>query len=170
VHNWATPFLRDINTGSWPSRLGESRIWDSKIGHDFRATWTRECLRWQEPATIVNDRSILSSESMLHKDYDRKCSVEKELVMSLKGLVTKTNWLAVNRQSKSNSDSDSDLFYFKGFGQRFRWPLKLTQNRGLSPIEWLVFWNQISTRRSAVLTEIGGVFPQSLYISAGTVH
>jgi hypothetical protein len=34
---------------------------------------------------------ILSSERMLHKDYERKGSVEKMLVLSLKGLVTKTN-------------------------------------------------------------------------------
>jgi hypothetical protein len=33
------------------------------------------------------------------KDYDRKGSVEKKtLVMNLKELDTKTNWLAVNRQ------------------------------------------------------------------------
>jgi hypothetical protein len=25
-YNWATIFLGDINTGSWPSRLGEPRI------------------------------------------------------------------------------------------------------------------------------------------------
>jgi hypothetical protein len=30
-YNWATLFLRHIHTGSWPLRLGESRIWDSKI-------------------------------------------------------------------------------------------------------------------------------------------
>jgi hypothetical protein len=30
-YNWPTLFLRDINTRTWPSRLGESRIWDSKI-------------------------------------------------------------------------------------------------------------------------------------------
>jgi hypothetical protein len=29
--NWATLFLGDINTGTWTSRLGESRIWVSKI-------------------------------------------------------------------------------------------------------------------------------------------
>jgi hypothetical protein len=33
-------------------------------------------MRWRGPAVIVNDRSILSSERMLHKDYDRKCSIE----------------------------------------------------------------------------------------------
>jgi hypothetical protein len=28
------------------------------------------------PAAIVNERPILSSERKLHKDYNRKCSVE----------------------------------------------------------------------------------------------
>jgi hypothetical protein len=38
---------------------------------------------------------------MLHKHYYRKCSVEKKiLAVSLKGLVAKTNWLAVNRSRK----------------------------------------------------------------------
>jgi hypothetical protein len=44
-----------------------------------------------------------------HRDYECKCSVEKRiLVVIVKGLVAKTNWLAVKRQSYSNSDSDSD--------------------------------------------------------------
>jgi hypothetical protein len=30
-HIWVNLFLGDINTGTWPSRLGESRIWDSKM-------------------------------------------------------------------------------------------------------------------------------------------
>jgi hypothetical protein len=29
--NWATLFLEDINTGTWPSRLRESPIWENKI-------------------------------------------------------------------------------------------------------------------------------------------
>jgi hypothetical protein len=32
---------------------------------------------WRGPAAIVNDRHILSSEGILNKNYDRKCSVEK---------------------------------------------------------------------------------------------
>jgi hypothetical protein len=28
---------------------------------------------WRGPAAIVNDRPILSSERMLHTDYDREC-------------------------------------------------------------------------------------------------
>jgi hypothetical protein len=45
----------------------------------------------ERTAAVVNDRSILSSESTLHKDYDLKCSVEKKLVVGLKGPVAKTN-------------------------------------------------------------------------------
>jgi hypothetical protein len=30
-YNWATPFPANIITGAWSSRLGEPRIWDSKI-------------------------------------------------------------------------------------------------------------------------------------------
>jgi hypothetical protein len=39
------------------------------------------------------DRPVLSSERMLHKDYNRKCSVEKKkiLVVGLKGLGAKKN-------------------------------------------------------------------------------
>jgi hypothetical protein len=49
-------------------------------------------MRWRGPATIVNDRPILSSERMLYKDYDSRCSVEKKnLAVSLKGLGAKTN-------------------------------------------------------------------------------
>jgi hypothetical protein len=49
-------------------------------------------MRWRRSAVIVNDRLILSSERMLHKDYDRKCSIEKNiLAVSLKGLGAKTN-------------------------------------------------------------------------------
>jgi hypothetical protein len=36
---------------------------------------------------FITDKPIVSSEEMFHKDYDRKGSVEKKiLVMSLKGL------------------------------------------------------------------------------------
>jgi hypothetical protein len=49
-------------------------------------------MRWREPAAIVNDIPILSSERMLYKDYDRRCSIEKKiLALSLKGLGAKTN-------------------------------------------------------------------------------
>jgi hypothetical protein len=45
-------------------------------------------------------KPIFSSERMSHNNYDCKDWVEKkDLVMSLKGIGVKTNWLAVNRQS-----------------------------------------------------------------------
>jgi hypothetical protein len=49
-------------------------------------------MHWEGPSAIENDRSILSSERMLYKEYDRRCSIEeKELALSLKGLGAKTN-------------------------------------------------------------------------------
>jgi hypothetical protein len=49
-------------------------------------------MRWRGPAAIVNDRPILSSERILYKDYDRRCSIEKKiLAVSLKELGAKTN-------------------------------------------------------------------------------
>jgi hypothetical protein len=48
---------------------------------------------------------------MLHKDYDREESIstKKVLVVSHRRLDAKTNRLAVNHQSESNYDSDSEL-------------------------------------------------------------
>jgi hypothetical protein len=69
-----TLFLRDINTGTWPSRLEESRIWDSKI----RSGLPRDSnLRMTALARTSSKCNwlILSSQRMLHKDYNRKCSV-----------------------------------------------------------------------------------------------
>jgi hypothetical protein len=45
------------------------------------------------PAAVVGDRPILSLERILHNDYDRKFSVEKLLVLSLKRFVAETNRL-----------------------------------------------------------------------------
>jgi hypothetical protein len=69
-----------------------------KYGRKSQGTRTRETLRWRIPAAIINDRPILPLERMLHKDYNRKCSVRKlnYCVVSVKGLGAKTNWLAVN--------------------------------------------------------------------------
>jgi hypothetical protein len=64
-----------------------------KYGRESHRTWTRERLRWRGKTAIVNDRPILSSKRMLHKNYNRKCSVGKKNYWSLsvKGLVAKTN-------------------------------------------------------------------------------
>jgi hypothetical protein len=71
-----------------------------ECGHESRGCRTCEWLHWLGPAAIVNNRPILSSESMLHKEYEIKYSVENNfLAVILKGLVAKTNWLVVNRQS-----------------------------------------------------------------------
>jgi hypothetical protein len=46
----------------------------------------------EKPILFIRDKPILSSERMLHKDYDRKGSVEKKtLFMSLKGHDSKKN-------------------------------------------------------------------------------
>jgi hypothetical protein len=47
-------------------------------GRESHGTGIREWMRWRGPAAIVNDRPIPSSERMLYKDYDRRCSFEKK--------------------------------------------------------------------------------------------
>jgi hypothetical protein len=63
-----------------------------KCAHESHGTRTGKWLRWREPTAIVNDRPILSSERMLHKDYNGKCSVEKVLVVSRILSPRKTDW------------------------------------------------------------------------------
>jgi hypothetical protein len=56
---------------------------------------------WQRPGLFIWDNPIFLSEKTLHKDYDWKGSVVQKknpLIMSLKGLGVKTNWLVVNWQ------------------------------------------------------------------------
>jgi hypothetical protein len=69
--------------------------------NESRGTRTRDWLIWRDPTAFVNDRPTLSSKRMLCKNYNRKCFVEKRiLVVGLKGLGVKKNWLAVTRHSK----------------------------------------------------------------------
>jgi hypothetical protein len=49
-----------------------------KYGRESHGTRIRIWMCWWGPAAIANDRPILSSERMLYKDYDRRCSVEKK--------------------------------------------------------------------------------------------
>jgi hypothetical protein len=56
-----------------------------KCGYEPRGIRTWEWLRWLWPAAIVNDRPILSSERMLHRNYKRKCSCEKFIVRGSQG-------------------------------------------------------------------------------------
>jgi hypothetical protein len=65
---------------------------------------------WQRRSLFIRGKPILSSEKLIYKDYERKVSVgKKTLVVNLKGLGVKTNWLAVNHQPESNTASDSEL-------------------------------------------------------------
>jgi hypothetical protein len=70
--SWGIKIRRPGPTG-WGSLESET----VKYGHEFRGTRTREWLRWREPTAIINNESILSSEKMLHKGYNRKRSVKK---------------------------------------------------------------------------------------------
>lgn len=56
----------------------------------------------------LTNKPILSLERLLLKDYGLKCSfVQTEaLVVRLKGLCAKTNWLAVKWQAQNISDPD----------------------------------------------------------------
>jgi hypothetical protein len=58
--------------GSYPPGWGSLESETVKCGHESRGTRTREWLRWRGPAAIVNP--IVSSERMLQKDYNSKCS------------------------------------------------------------------------------------------------
>jgi hypothetical protein len=49
---------------------------------------------------LTKSKCIYKRQRILHKDYDRKGSVEKKnLVVSLKVIGAKTNWLAVKQRS-----------------------------------------------------------------------
>jgi hypothetical protein len=69
---------------SWKPTRFRGYEWSTNISLDTdtlyirgrSGTRTREWMRWRGPA-IVNDRPILSLERMLFKDYDRRCSIEK---------------------------------------------------------------------------------------------
>jgi hypothetical protein len=57
---------------------------------------------WRKAERIhKRETHFFSSERMLHKDCDRKDSVEEKnlLIVGLKGLDAETNWLALNRKS-----------------------------------------------------------------------
>jgi hypothetical protein len=40
-------------------------------------------MRWRGPAAFVNDKPILSLERILHKDYDRRCSIGKKIILAV---------------------------------------------------------------------------------------
>jgi hypothetical protein len=94
-YNRATLFLGDINTGTWPSRLGESRIWDSKIWS--WVPWDSDLRMTSLARTSINCKR---QRGCYIRTTTQVFSLKiKLLVVSLKGLVAKTKWFAVNLQS-----------------------------------------------------------------------
>jgi hypothetical protein len=70
-----------------PGPAGWCRLESERVtyGHESLGTQTQEWLRWCGPGAIVNDTPILSSERMLHKDYNRMCSVRKNTGRGFQG-------------------------------------------------------------------------------------
>jgi hypothetical protein len=50
-----------------------------------------KCTLDEIPSIFIRDNPIFSSENMLHKDYYCRSSVEKSLIVGLRGLDAKTN-------------------------------------------------------------------------------
>jgi hypothetical protein len=92
-YNWATLFLGDTNMGTWPSRLGQTRTWDSKMW--LWVTQDSDLRMTVLPSASSNcDRPILSSERMLHKDYDHSVELKKNCWLWVSGglLPRRTDW------------------------------------------------------------------------------
>jgi hypothetical protein len=68
-------WIRGPGPPGWVSLESET----VKCGHEFRGTWTYEWLRWREPAAIANERPILSSDRILHKDYNASIQLENKI-------------------------------------------------------------------------------------------
>jgi hypothetical protein len=94
-----TLFLEEINTGTWPSRLGErvSKIEAIKYARDSRGTQTRESLHWRCPATTENYRHDLSSERSPH--INKPETVYKYLKKEGEKLVAGPRWCLAPRQT-----------------------------------------------------------------------
>jgi hypothetical protein len=72
--NTSTVALRVVG-GDEKGSLKSERV---NYGHESQGTRSRERLRWRRPAAIVNDRPVLSSERVPHKNK----TVTVYLVMS----------------------------------------------------------------------------------------
>jgi hypothetical protein len=84
----------------WGNEKGSVKSETVKYDHESHGNQTKEWMHWRGPGAIVNDRPNLSPDRMLYKDYDHRCSIEKNiLATSLKGLGAKMNWVAIYRQS-----------------------------------------------------------------------
>jgi hypothetical protein len=62
--NTSTVTLRVVGGDEMGSLKSET----VKYGRESQGTWTRERLRWQEPAANTQDRPVLSSERAPHKN------------------------------------------------------------------------------------------------------
>jgi hypothetical protein len=58
-----------------------------------------EMYTWWKAKHIHKNKLIFSPERMLHKEYYRKGSVKKSLIVDLKGLDARKKLLTINRQS-----------------------------------------------------------------------
>jgi hypothetical protein len=99
--NWATLFLGDISTGIWPFKLGESQIWKSVMWSlvqrdtDLRMTAltrTNSNCKTTDPSSHQRGRYIRAITANVQLENKISCRESQ-------GLVAKTNWLVVNRQS-----------------------------------------------------------------------
>jgi hypothetical protein len=89
-------------------QIGEvSNLRQLKCGHESCGTQTWVRMRWRRSATIVNDRLILSSERRLHKEYDRRCSIENSSDRESQ-VARYQDKLIGGKPPVSDSDSDSD--------------------------------------------------------------
>jgi hypothetical protein len=113
-YNCATLFLEDINTETWPFRLGSLESETVKCGHESCRTWTWEWLCWWGPAAILNGRPILSSERMLHEGYDTSVQLGGILVVSLK-------WLVMTLLYLPPCAGGFECFHCISVGYRKRW-------------------------------------------------
>jgi hypothetical protein len=64
----------------------------------------------KRPGIFIGDKPTLCSERILHKDSERNGSVEKTLVVSLKGLGAKTSCQSTDNK-KMYSSSFRNVFY-----------------------------------------------------------
>jgi hypothetical protein len=65
-YNWATPFLGEINTGTWPCKLWE--YGSVKYDHAFPGPQAQDRLPWRGPTAAVNYRPVLSLERPPYND------------------------------------------------------------------------------------------------------
>jgi hypothetical protein len=93
-YNWATLFLEDINMGTWPSTLEESRIWDSKIWSWIqRDLDSRLTLKTRTSGKCKRQTCPLVREGAPHQQTRNCLTVITNLVLCPRWVLdTKTDW------------------------------------------------------------------------------